>query len=690
MLNHGLMKNIIVYVVTLLLVATAVPNASGAGRYNTFLFGVAYYPEHWPENYWEQDARRMQECGVNAVRMGEFAWAIMEPAEGSYSFDLFDRAIAVLARYGIKTMLGTPTATPPKWLTHKYPETLHVNADGRAADDQSRRHYCYNSPVYRQLSKRIVEAMVNHFKANTNVIGWQIDNEFNNENRECYSDSCRAAFRSWLKAKYASLDGLNQRWGTIVWSQLYTDWNQINLPFPTQAFHNPGLMLDYKRFISDSVNSYKEDQVAIVRKYRPKDFVTHNGVFKNIDYYNFSRDLDIYAHDNYPTFSEQPQYGNGTGLTMVRSFMGRMMIMEEQTGPGGQTYLLRSPRPGEMSLWAFQAIAHGADGMIHFRWRTARRGAEEYWSGVLEHDNVPRARFQEFKKEGAEINKIGNEILDSKLVSDIAVIKDFDDEWVFDFQYFTPEVNIGASFGALFRAASEMKHNIDFIGAGADFSKYKIIFGPELVLMDPILAGKIKGFVEQGGTFIMSAHGAVKDRDNAMTGQVVPILLTDLFGVEREEFNCYQPPSREKNALRFADGTSVPVNVFADVLKPKRAQVLASWDRDYLKGQPACTENKVGKGKAVYYGSFFNLDSARYLMQRFAAEYSLRSLLPGIPKDVEVTRRTKGGSNYYFILNHASEAVTINLGRGYFDLLEDKEASASVTLKPFAYKVLRK
>jgi beta-galactosidase len=672
------------------LAALIIAPTGAAERYPTFLFGVAYYPEHWPESYWEQDAARMQECGVNTVRMAEFAWAVMEPREGTYDFSLFDKAIRVLAGHGIKTILGTPTATPPKWLTQKYPEVLHVNADGRPADDQSRRHICYNSTVYRDYTRRIVEAMVKHFKDNPNVAGWQIDNEFNCENHECYSAPCAVAFRAWLKNKYGSLDALNQRWGTRVWSQWYTDWQQIKLPRQTMSFHNPGLMLDFKRFSSDSVNSYKSMQVGLIRLARPNDFITTNGVFKNIDYYEFARDLDLYSYDSYPTFSEYPQYGNGASYTATRGFNGRWMIMEQQTGPGGQTYLLRSPRPGEMNLWAWQAIAHGADGMLHFRWRTARRGAEEYWSGVLEHDNQPRARYQEFKKEGAEIKRVGPVILGSQIISDIAVIKDYEAEWVFDHQYFTGEVNINASVGCFFQAASEMKYNIDFIPPAADFSKYKIIFGPQLVLMDEGFAAKIRRFVEQGGVFVMSAHSAVKDRDNAMTDQTVPILLDDLFGVERDEFNCYQPPSRGKNDVRFTDGALVPVNVFADLLQAKTATVIANWDRDYLKGRVAATEKQVGRGKAVYYGSFFNTDAARYLLKRYAAEQNLQPLLAGLPKEIEVTRRTKGSVNYYFILNHQSAPVTLSVGAGYFDMLADKPSPASFTLQAFEYRVLRK
>jgi beta-galactosidase len=669
--------------------------ASGVGaqttnRYDSFRFGVCYYPEQWPESYWEEDARRMQECGVNTVRLGEFGWALMEPRQGHYDFTLFDRAIETLGRHGIKIIFGTPTATPPKWLTHKYPEVLDVPATGRPADDQSRRHYCYNSPVYRRLSRKIVEALALHYRNNTNIIGWQIDNEINNENPECFSESCRTTFRTWLRQKYGTLDELNSRWGTVVWSQTYSDWAQVDLPFPTLACHNAGLMLDSRRFISASATDYLNDQVKILRCYRPNDFLTHNGLFKNVNYYDFSRALDLYAFDNYPTFEESPRFETGATLTSVRGFNGRMMIMEQLTGPAGQTYLLRTPRPGEMHLWAMQAVAHGAEGLLHFRWRSARRGAEEYWYGVLDHDNVPRARFEEFKQEGREFQKIGPQIAGSKVVSEIAVIKDFEAEWVFAYQFLTKEAQPGTAFDALFQAASEQRYNIDFVGPTADLSGYKVVFAPQIALMDGGLASRLQRYVEQGGTLIMSAHSAIKDRDNAFTAETIPVGLTNVFGVELDSFQTYQPPSSGKNALSFDDGSSVPVRVFAEVLRPAGGRVLARWQRDYLKDSPAATEQRFGKGKAIYYGSLFDLDAARYLVRRYAGEIGLKPLLAEAPSQVEVTRRTKGGIDFYFLLNHGDMPATVNVGAGFGDVVTGQPANPNLTLEAFGCRVLKK
>jgi beta-galactosidase len=663
--------------------------AHAVGRgYDTFLFGVAYYPEQWSESDWEPDAQRMRECGVNAVRMGEFGWAVMEPSEGHYDFALFDRAIATMARHGIKTIFGTPTAAPPKWLTQKYPEVLHVFESGRPANDQSRRYYCYNSAVYRRFSRGIVEALARHYRDNPNIVGWQIDNEFNNENRECFSDSCRVAFRQWLREKYATLDALNTRWGTRFWSQWYSEWDQIDLPFRTPAFHNPALMLDFKRFISASVASYAGEQIGILRRERPGDFLTTNGAFKNIDYHAFSRALDLHAQSNYPTFIDVPRFPTGAALTLVRGFNGRMMIIEQLTGPAGQTYLLRTPRPGEARLWAMQAIAHGADGVLHFRWRAARRGAEEYWYGVLDHDNVPRPRFEEFKKEGRELQTIGPAVLGSTVDSEIAAIKDFESEWVFDHQFLTPEVDVGASFTALFQAASELRYNIDFVGPEADLARYKIVFAPQSVLTDDAFAARLRRFVQEGGTLIMSAHSAIKDRDNAMIGTALPAGFTDLFGIDVDSYQTYQPPSRDQNAVQFDAGAGVPVRVFAEALHATTAQVVGRWQRDYLKGMTAATERQAGKGKAVYYGSLFNVESARYLIQRYARDQHVEPLLTGVPAEVEVTRRVKGPREYYFLLNHAETGAALSPGSGFVDVATGNSAPPTFTLGAFDYQVL--
>jgi beta-galactosidase len=176
-----------------------------------------------------------------------------------------------------------------------------------------------------------------------------------------------------------------------------------------------------------------------------------------------------------------------------------------------------------------------------------------------------------------------------------------------------------------------------------------------------------------------------------MTDQVKPIMIRDLFGVEVEDFQTYQPPSKGKNAIRFDPATAVPVNVFADVIKPaKTVRAIAVWDRDYMKDKPACTENKAGKGRAVYYASFFNLEAARHLIRRYAAAYNLKPLMAGVPANIEVTRRTKDGQDFYFVLNHDEELAALKPGPGLVDAFNGAPVPPAFTLKPFEYRVFRR
>ena len=136
-----------------------------------FLFGVAYYPEHDLPEHRECDIERLRAAGVNVVRMGEFAWDLMELREGEFDFSFFDAQVNRLGAAKIRTILCTPTAAPPAWLTRKYPDVLQVDAHGRTMQHGSRQHASLCSPTYREFSRRITRAMARHFAVNPHVIG---------------------------------------------------------------------------------------------------------------------------------------------------------------------------------------------------------------------------------------------------------------------------------------------------------------------------------------------------------------------------------------------------------------------------------------------------------------------------------------------------------------------------------------
>ena len=240
-------------------------------------FGVDYYPEHWPRERWETDARMMRDMGIGIVRMAEFSWAKMEPSEGDFRFEWLDEAIRVLSRHGIRTVLGTPTAAPPAWIIEKDPDILPVDEQGLRKHFGGRHHDCQSNPAYRAHVRRFVTAMASHFSDSPDVIGWQIDNELGNSHENlCLCEHCARAFRDWLKIRYGGIESLNEAWGTAFWSQQYSSFDQVPAPLVTPTAHNPSLLLNWKRFCSDLVADFLKMQSDILRAHCPNQFVTHN------------------------------------------------------------------------------------------------------------------------------------------------------------------------------------------------------------------------------------------------------------------------------------------------------------------------------------------------------------------------------------------------------------------------------
>ncbi|MCE5258830.1 MAG: beta-galactosidase, partial [Chloroflexi bacterium] len=378
-------------------------------------YGADYYPEHWPQERWETDARLMEEAGINLVRMGEFAWSLYEPQEGIYHWEWLEQAIATLAAHGIHTVLGTPTATPPAWMCQAYPEIMVCERNGRRVTFGERRQYCPTNAVYRQLSRRIASAMAERFGSNPHVVAWQIDNEFAGHHPRCYCPDCQRAFQNWLRAKYGTLEELNGAWGAHFWSHDYTNWAQIPLPVDSNGVSNPCLELDFYRFASDQWVGFQHNQVEALRKIVPAhQRITHNFMgynFQEINYFDLARELDFVAWDNYPIFQASDPAHIALNHAAMRGLKNQpFWVMEEQSGPSGWQVMSRQPRPGQIRLWAYQAIAHGADAIVYFRWRTCQFNTEEYWHGILEHHGQPRRRYYEVQRMGQEIARIGDRL----------------------------------------------------------------------------------------------------------------------------------------------------------------------------------------------------------------------------------------------------------------------------------------
>ncbi len=368
--------------------------------------GSAYYPEHWPEDRWPEDVRLMREAGFTVARLGEFAWSTMEPAPGDLQLEWLERAVALLAENGIRTVMGTPTAAPPAWLTHANPDLLAVDEYGRRAQHGNRCHYCVTSPEYHDACRRIVTAMAERFGPMPDVIGWQLDNEYN---RVCYCDRCRALFQDWLRAHFGTLDALNAAWSTAYWSQTYTDWAQIPIPI---GGHNPGLMLSHSRFVSDCYVKFQRVQLDALRPHLPEGvWVTHNfmGWFPTLDSYKLTADLDLASWDWYIGTGHHDFTVNGAPHDLTRGFKRQnFWLMETQPGSVNWSTVNNQLDAGETRLMAWHAVAHGADAILYWQWRPALGGQEQYHGSLVDQSGQPRLFYNEARWIARNFRKVGN------------------------------------------------------------------------------------------------------------------------------------------------------------------------------------------------------------------------------------------------------------------------------------------
>jgi beta-galactosidase len=643
-----------------------------------FLFGAPYYPGHWDVETRKGDPERMAAAGFNVVRMAEFSWDRMEPRESEYDFSLYDETIAALGAKGIKTILCTPTATPPRWLTVQYPDIVRVDENGVAQIHGSRQHCCHASETFRRYSRKITQAMADHFRDNPNVIGWQTDNEFNCQFSECHCESCQKAFSEFLRNTYGTIEELNRRWGTAFWSQTYQGFEDIPTPRPKPTYTNPAHALDYYRFISHTVAVFQHEQIEILRRANPHWFVMHNGVFRHIDYRgDFSRDLDFLGFDSYPFFDYSPANrprSHAFRLDGVRALTGNFIVPEQQSGPGGQGhYFHDNPEPGELRLMTYRSIAHGADSLLYFRWRTCRFGAEEYWCGILDHDNVPRRRYEEVKQVGAELKRLAPALLGTSVRVDVAIATgdySVEDGYIpLDLGLPSPK-NVAAEIHGVF---FDDGYAVGCVHPEDDLTGIKLYLIPHWSLFKPEWVPILEQYVQGGGVLVIGARTATKNFDNNVVADTPPGCLAELSGVRVVEYGRINKPQERPMRITLGE-SSVEAPLWYELLAPSPdVKVIGRWvDRfglasraaqpiaGSLTGRPAVTCRKVGEGHVLYVGTYLMQAVVDALLLVLVDLSGVQPLCPGAAPGVEVVVRENEERQLWFLLNHSDEAVSIS------------------------------
>ena len=682
-------------------------------RLDRLQLGVCYYPEQWPEELWADDYRRMRELGFSVIRVAEFAWSIFEPEEGSFSFDLFDRALDLAHQHGLQVIMGTPTATPPAWLTHRYPEVLNVTQSGAQYQHGMRRHYTYNAPVYRELSARIVRKLAEHYASHPAIVGWQIDNELNCEINVFYSAADHEAFCEWLRTKYGTLDALNRAWGAVFWSQTYSDWDQVRLTGLTPSGSpNPHQSLDEKRFFSASAIAFARLQSDILRELAPNHWITTNGLFGHLDSHQLTEEaLDFISYDSYPNFStiigsffpdrpSDPLRDRRWSwlLSAVRDISPHFAVLEQQSGPGGWTNRIAqpSPKPGQMRLWTYQSIAHGADMVLYFRWRTATMGTEIYWHGINDYHNRPNRRVAEVAQIGRELEVIAARVVATEPAAQLAIVSDYDNEWDGELDgWHGPytQQSVGAWFAAL------QYHHIPADSlclrpstTPDELAKYKVLVYPHPAILTDQAAELLTAYVRGGGTVVFGCRTGYKDTTGQCPMRPMPGPVAALCGITVADFTRIEP-NTPGTTLRWrdSDDATMATGAFNDILhvEAEGAEVLAKYAGDYYDGEPALVRNRVGEGAAYYYGGVFTSEVAAALIERLGLASPVGEWLD-LPAPVELCVRENAatGERLVFLLNYSGEPQTITLRNEATDALSGKALRGEVSLAPYDVMVL--
>lgn len=648
--------------------------------------GTAWYPEQWPESRMEADLALMEKAGIRFCRIGEFAWSRMEPKEGVYDLEWVEHAIRAAEKHHIGIVLGTPSAAPPAWLTQTYPETLRVEEDGRRAEHGNRQQFNWANPQYRKLARGMAEQMAKRFGHDKNVIGWQIDNEYANES---YDASTKKMFQDWVKARYGTLENLNEKWTTAYWSETYQSWDQI--PIQTK-YGNPGLLLSWKRFVSDEWRSYQKNQLDVIRANADKrQFITTNmmGWFDAYDHYTVSQDLDMASWDDYVGTGHLNPVSNGAAHDLTRGFLRKnFWVMETQPGFVNWSTDNNALDKGEVRAMAWHDIGHGADAVSYWQWRSDLNGQEEYHGTLLGADGTPVPLYSEVSQLGAEFAKAGAALKDTHVESDVAVLHSYDSRWAINWQRhnqaWDPVANIVAYYGAV----RELAHSVDIVSPRVDLSRYKLVIAPGLNVISDEIAKNLIGYVKGGGHLVLGQRSGMKDDDNSLTRERQPGPLAELLGGRVEQYYALKdavPVSGEWGAgdtKAWAEQLSV---------KDPQTKVLMTYGKSngWLDGQPAAITRKVGKGSITYIGADLNEEQMSSAAKWMMADAGVVPVFGVMPKGVDLYERKGAGKDVWILINFGAAAETVALPAGFEDVLKGGAVN-SVTLGQFDVKVVER
>lgn len=664
------------------------------------VYGGDYNPEQWPEEVWAEDVALMREAGVNLVSVGIFSWALLEPRQGEFDFAWLDRVIDLLQANGIKVDLGTPTASPPAWFFHAHPDARVVTREGTVLGFGSRGMASPSHPAYRAAAERITTELATRYGKHPAVVLWHVHNEYGAPVSEDYSVASQTAFRLWLRRRYGTLEALNAAWGTRFWGQVYGEWAHVGVPAATPTVANPAQRLDFARFTNDALLACFVAEREAIRAHSDRP-VTTNFMAASCpatDLWAWAREVDIVSNDHYLTAADPRNHvGLALAADLTRSVAGGKpwMLLEHSTSAVNWQERNVAKRPGEMARNALTHTARGADAIMFFQWRASRSGAEKFHSAMLPHSGTSTRVWREVVELGRTLASLG-EVRGSRVHADVAILWDQESFWAQDLEW-RPSVDLDhrerveAFYDRLWRDGI----TVDFAHPEQDLSGYKLVLAPASYLLTAKAAANLTGFVDAGGTLLVSYFSGIVDENDAVHqgGFLGP--LRAVLGVSVEEFLPlragetlkvrFMSPEATEGAL---DPDVVPADVWADDLVVETADVVGRYQGGPADGAPAITRNRRGAGTAWYLSTRLDAEALATVFNRIYADAGITA--SDLPTDLEVVRRRRGATEYVFAINHApSDAKLESLPAGARDVVTMEELHGAIDVPAGAVRVLR-
>lgn len=664
--------------------------------------GGDYNPDQWrhaPEII-DQDFRLMPKVGVNIVSLGIFAWSALEPEEGRFEFEWLDDIMDRMAEIGGVVALATPTGARPPWLAHRYRETSRVTYSGLREPYAGRHNHCCSSPVLREKVRLINGKLAERYADHPALGLWHISNEYGGE---CFCDHCLAAWRDWLRETYGTLDALNEAWWSDFWSHRYSSWEEI---VPKDGAIE-GEKLDWSRFVTDRTIDFMNNETAAVREYSDKPATTNfMGTFPMLDYRRFAPHLSVIANDWYPAYNIDGDLpGQAANSAFVHDLMRNLkggqpwLLMESTPCTTNWQTTAKLKRPGQHRLECLQALAHGSDSVMYFQWRKGRGATEKFHGAVVDFSGSEDTRVI---REVAEIGQVAeklDELVGLSTAADAAVIFDWESWWALD-----KSQGLGnrrkqylETCRQWYRSFWRRNTQADVIGDEDAFDGYRLLAAPMLHMLKPGVAERLRAFVEDGGTLVLTyLSGLVDQHGRCLMGGWPGNGLRELTGVWVEEQDVIYETDEQALEINTANapflGARYAVNDYCDLMHLEGATPIATFASDFYAGSPAVTTHDVGKGTTVYVGARTGDDFVDALTDGLCSKNSIGSTAETqVPPGVSVRERTDGHTTFLFLLNFTRSSAPVSLGSGKWrDALDGAAADDPLMLAPLGSQILVK